>query len=162
MSHPAIYIEHQGRTHNVPPRYTPLDHPEICFGITPAAPGSHGAVFRISHTPYGFRNSEIRIRKPGYRKSSWCGIFPLDHDGDGAVGCARQRERTTTMKLQEIKDAVLAGKTVHWKNRLYRVVHDCVGQWLIVCPSTKGCWGLTWADGVTMNGHQNDFFIGEN
>jgi hypothetical protein len=65
------------------------------------------------------------------------------------------------MKLQEIKDAVLAGHTVHWKNRLYRVVHDCVGQWLIVCPSTKGCWGLTWADDVTMNGHQNDFFIGE-
>ncbi len=34
-------------------------------------------------------------------------------------------------------------------------------QWLIVCPSTKGCWGLTWADDVTMNGREEDFFIGE-
>jgi hypothetical protein len=63
------------------------------------------------------------------------------------------------MKLNEIKEAVLAGKTVHWKNRLYRVVCDSIGQWLIVCPSTKGCWGLTWANGVTMNGDESDFFV---
>jgi hypothetical protein len=63
------------------------------------------------------------------------------------------------MKLNEIKDAVLAGRTVHWKNGLYRVVCDSIGQWLIVCPSTKGCWGLTWADETTMNGKEEDFFV---
>jgi hypothetical protein len=63
------------------------------------------------------------------------------------------------MKLQEIKDAVLDGRTVHWKNHLYRVVCDSIGQWLIVCPSTKGCWGLTWADETTMNGKEEDFFV---
>jgi hypothetical protein len=63
------------------------------------------------------------------------------------------------MKLNEIKEAVLAGKVVHWKNGAYRVVCDSIGQWLIVCPSTKGCWGLTWANGVTMNGDESDFFV---
>jgi hypothetical protein len=62
--------------------------------------------------------------------------------------------------LSDIKEAVLSGKTVHWQNELYRVVHDSVGQWLIVCQSTKGCWGLTWADGVTMNGKPEEFFVG--
>jgi len=62
--------------------------------------------------------------------------------------------------LSDIKEAVLSGKTVHWKTEAYRVVHDSVGQWLIVCPSTKGCWGLTWADGVTMNGKPEEFFVG--
>ncbi len=62
--------------------------------------------------------------------------------------------------LSDIKEAVLAGKTVHWKTEAYRVVCDSIGQWLIVCQSTNGCWGLTWADGVTMNGAIEDFFVG--
>jgi hypothetical protein len=62
--------------------------------------------------------------------------------------------------LFDIKEAVLAGKTVHWKTEAYQVVCDSVGQWLIVCQSTKGCWGLTWADGVTMNGKPEEFFVG--
>ena len=77
------------------------------------------AVFQISHMPYGIRNSEFGIPESGIgnsekrqimvrsdafrwnpRKhwsecgsqiSSWCGIFPLDHEGDGAVGCAHRR-----------------------------------------------------------------------
>lgn len=63
------------------------------------------------------------------------------------------------MNLGEIQAAVLAGKTVHWKTPAYQVVCDSVGQWLIVCASTKGCWGLTWADGVTMNGKPEEFFV---
>ena len=68
MSNPAIYIAPRGTTPHVRPRYTVSDHPEICFGIIPAVPEymarSLAAVFRISHTPYGFRNSEIQNRKP--------------------------------------------------------------------------------------------------
>ena len=63
------------------------------------------------------------------------------------------------MKLQEIQAAVLAGKTVHWKTGAYQVVCDSVGQWLIVCRSTKGCWGLTWTDNTTMNGKPEEFFV---
>ena len=90
MSDPTIYIALQGTTRHVRPRYTPPGSAARA-PRPPRDPRVHGAVFRIPHTPYGIRNSEIGIRKPGYRKSSWCGIFPLDHDGDGAVGCAHRR-----------------------------------------------------------------------
>ena len=87
--------------------------------------------------------------------------FPLDHDGDGAVGCARTT-KTTTMKLQEIKDAVLAGKTVHWKNAGYRVIHaPKIGEFLIRFDYNESITGLTWADGVTMIEREEDFFLGE-
>jgi hypothetical protein len=63
------------------------------------------------------------------------------------------------MTLQEIKDAVLAGKTVHWASKAYVVVKDNVGQWLIECRLNESCIGLTWSDGVTMNGKEDEFFI---
>ena len=64
------------------------------------------------------------------------------------------------MTLQEIQSAVLAGQTVHWKTKAYEIVHDQIGQWLVICRSTGGCWGLVWADGVTVNGKPWDFFVG--
>jgi hypothetical protein len=64
------------------------------------------------------------------------------------------------MTLQEIQSAVLAGQKVHWQTKAYEIVHDKIGQWLVVCRSTGGCWGLVWADGVTVNGKPWDFFIG--
>jgi len=67
---------------------------------------------------------------------------------------------TRLTSLSDIKGAVLAGKTVHWKTPAYQVICDSIGQWLIVCKSTNGCWGLTWADGVTMNEKPEDFFVG--
>ena len=36
-------------------------------------------------------HTQIRISDPTFRKSSWCGIFPLDAEGYGAVGCAHHR-----------------------------------------------------------------------
>jgi hypothetical protein len=63
------------------------------------------------------------------------------------------------MNLEEIKAAVEAGKTVHWKSRIYQVIKDSIGQWLIICTPNKACWGLTWRDGVTVNGEPEDFFI---
>lgn len=65
------------------------------------------------------------------------------------------------MTLQEIKDAVESGKTVHWATELYVVKKDSIGQWLIVCTHNGNCIGLTWLDGVTMNGKEEDFFIKE-
>ena len=63
------------------------------------------------------------------------------------------------MTLQEIKDAVLAGKKVHWMNEAYDVVHDSKGQWLIVCNINGYTIGLTWQDGVTMNGSPEEFYV---
>ncbi len=77
-------------------------------------------------------------------------------------------QKLQPMKLDEIKEAVRQGKTVHWMNSLYKVV--CVRQfnpekqidpqfeqWLIC---TEGSViGLTWTDGVTMNGKEEDFYI---
>lgn len=64
------------------------------------------------------------------------------------------------MTLNEIKAAVLAGKRVCWSNEAYEVVHTN-GQWLIVCTHNDNAIGLTWMDGVTMNGKPEHFFICE-
>jgi hypothetical protein len=63
------------------------------------------------------------------------------------------------MNLDEIKAAVLAGETVHWASEAYRVIRDSVGQWLIVCDMNGDCTGLTWRDGVTVNGKPEQFFV---
>jgi hypothetical protein len=65
------------------------------------------------------------------------------------------------MKLNEIKEAVEAGKTVHWASPLYVVIKDGIGQWLIKCLGNGSCIGLTWRDGVTMNGREDQFFVAE-
>ena len=70
------------------------------------------------------------------------------------------------MTLEEIKRAVEAGKTVHWFNDAYRVIRDSLGQWFICFEHGDGnrcglCIGLTWLDGVTLNGKPDDFFVAE-
>lgn len=69
------------------------------------------------------------------------------------------------MLLEEIKAAVLAGKIVHWKSSLYKVVYydgnSVYDDWNIVCTVNHNCIGLTWSDGVTMNGEPEDFYIGD-
>ena len=60
------------------------------------------------------------------------------------------------MTLQEIKSAVNQGKNVYWKNTVYRVVKGDFNQYLIV--HEHSVIGLTWLDGVTMNGAESDFF----
>lgn len=64
------------------------------------------------------------------------------------------------MTLEQIKNAVLAGKKVHWASDAYEVVHNG-GQWLICCTHNDSCIGLTWRDGATMNGRPEQFFIHE-
>ena len=61
------------------------------------------------------------------------------------------------MTLDQIKSAVSSGVPVHWKNEAYRVV-DGSGQWLICCNINNHCIGLTWKDGLTLNGNPEDFY----
>jgi hypothetical protein len=63
------------------------------------------------------------------------------------------------MTLDEIKSAVEAGKTVHWVNEGYVVCKDLHGRWHTVCLQNDHCIGLTWLDGVTMNGSPEQFYI---
>lgn len=62
------------------------------------------------------------------------------------------------LTLDEIKAAVDAGKTIHWKNTGYKVVKDCYGY--LIDYYNKSCIELTHKDGVTLNGKPEDFFIG--
>lgn len=62
------------------------------------------------------------------------------------------------MTLEEIKAAVLAGKRVFHHSPIYEVKVDFAGNWLIVCNANNYCIGLTWRDGVTMNGEEKDFY----
>jgi hypothetical protein len=66
------------------------------------------------------------------------------------------------MNLEEIKASVESGQTVHWANQAYRIIKDNVGQWLIKCDINDHCIGLTWRDGVTMNGEEEQFFVADN
>lgn len=64
------------------------------------------------------------------------------------------------MSLEEIKSAVLAGKTVHHHNNLYVVIYDkATDQWFINCTANNYCIGLTWQDGTTMNGKPEEFYV---
>jgi hypothetical protein len=63
------------------------------------------------------------------------------------------------MTLEEIKAAVEAGHVVHWHNSAYKVVKDSLGQWLVKCTDNGHCIGLTFSDGVTMNGEPEEFFM---
>ena len=65
------------------------------------------------------------------------------------------------MTLEEIKQAIEDGKTVHWASKAYVVIKDSVPQYLIHCVLNNNYIGLTWRDGVTLNGKEEEFFIGE-
>ena len=66
------------------------------------------------------------------------------------------------MTLQEIKDAIEAGKTVHWANDAYVVIkhfpRSYQAEYLIKYLPNDHSIGLTWRDGVTLNGKENQFY----
>ena len=69
------------------------------------------------------------------------------------------------MTLKEIKEAVLAGHTVHWSSDAYSVVHSITprgrDQWLIWCSTTESGIGLTTSDETTLNGKEEHFYTGD-
>ncbi len=62
------------------------------------------------------------------------------------------------MNLEEIKAAIENGENVYWKQTSYKVIKDKIGQYLIIYLNDDSCIGLTWADGITLNGKKEDFF----
>jgi hypothetical protein len=63
------------------------------------------------------------------------------------------------MTLQEIKQAVGAGKRVHWSNVGYVVTCDRLGQYLITFKKNGSAIGLTNRDGTRLNGKQMSFSL---
>ena len=61
------------------------------------------------------------------------------------------------MTLDEIKQAIRDGKKVYWSKESYEVIRDSIGQYLI-CHENGNIIGLTWRDGVTLNGREDQFF----
>lgn len=57
---------------------------------------------------------------------------------------------------REIMDAVDRGEPVYWNSLRYPVHKDRLGQYFI--GEGPGMIGLTWTDGVTLNGRLEDFF----
>jgi hypothetical protein len=73
----------------------------------------------------------------------------------GYVICIEQEGMEMT--LEQIKAAVDAGKNVFWKQYNYKVKKYASG-YVIECLDNGHAVGLTWRDGVTMNGDPEDFF----
>lgn len=62
------------------------------------------------------------------------------------------------MTLEEIKQAIEDGKKVYLSNSAYEVIKDLKGQYFIKCSLNYHCIGLTWTDGITLNGKERDFY----
>ena len=65
------------------------------------------------------------------------------------------------MTLDQIKAAVDAGTVVHWRTPRYTIIRDLLGSYLIAFGhGTKDAnyIGLTWLDGVTLNGKESEFY----
>jgi len=63
------------------------------------------------------------------------------------------------MTLSQIKTAVDQGEEVYWSNKNYQVIKNRFGDYIIRMASNRHEIVLTWADGVTMNGAEEDFFM---
>ena len=69
------------------------------------------------------------------------------------------------MTLEEIKLALFEGKRVYWKTPAYSVFEGLDGYYIVFIPDSAGfghnCISLTWQDGKTLNGTEEDFFVGD-
>lgn len=62
------------------------------------------------------------------------------------------------MTLEQIKAAIANGQKVHWSNTGYEVIKTKSGEYLIKFIPNNHCIGLTWQDGKTLNGKEEQFF----
>ena len=64
------------------------------------------------------------------------------------------------MELQKIKNELAKGNRVFWSNKNYEVIQSKYTlEYLVKCHLNDSYIGLTWRDGVTMNGEQKDFYM---
>ena len=63
------------------------------------------------------------------------------------------------MTVDEIKQAVDAGQTVHWATGAYEVKKDRANGYYILCTVNQNVIGLTHRDEITLNGKEEDFYV---
>ena len=63
------------------------------------------------------------------------------------------------MTLDQIKENVNKGVNVFWQNSFYKVVKS--GNDYLIKGGNGHCIGLTWSDGITLNGKNDEFFCFE-
>jgi hypothetical protein len=64
------------------------------------------------------------------------------------------------MNLHEIKRAASEGLAVYWGTRDYVVEHVRDGdRYFIKSLATGHAIALTWSDGLTLNGKEEEFFV---
>lgn len=69
-------------------------------------------------------------------------------------------EKERRMNVLEIRRAVDEGLIVCWTSVDYRVLKNPgTDSYFINCKPTGHTIGLTWADGKTLNGKEDEFFI---
>jgi len=71
-----------------------------------------------------------------------------------------QNFESKKMTLDEIKTAVDQGLKVNQHHAGYEVIRSKFGEYLIHWVGSEWYIGLTWQDGQTMNGKEEEFFIG--
>ena len=62
------------------------------------------------------------------------------------------------MTLDQIKQAIDNGNTVYWSTKAYQVIKTDKTGYMVHCTINDSYTGLTWLDGVTMNGKPEQFF----
>lgn len=62
------------------------------------------------------------------------------------------------MKLHEIKYHLDNGRPVFWLSDMYQVTTNSAHEYVIECQLNGHCIGLTWSDGKTLNGQEQDFY----
>jgi hypothetical protein len=62
------------------------------------------------------------------------------------------------MKASEIKEKVIAGYNVYWKNTNYKIIKDNIGQWLIHSQCNNYYCGL-FDDKGNLVDKETDFFF---
>jgi hypothetical protein len=61
------------------------------------------------------------------------------------------------MTLEEIKKAIEEKKKVYWSNKSYEVIKEEDYYYVLYIPNSYAI-GLTWLDGITLNGKEEEFF----
>lgn len=73
---------------------------------------------------------------------------------------ALNQKKGRRMNVLEIKRAIDEGLKVCWSSLDYQVRKTPgTDSYFISCSSTGHTIGLTWADGKTLNGKEDDFFV---
>jgi hypothetical protein len=99
-----------------------------------------------------FPETEYFVLRCGGKRPQWKIIEASKHSVEP------EKPVLISMTPEQVKEAVLAGKTVHWFNDLYTVAFRN-NEWSLDCDSSDSTWGLFKDTGVFANHDGKNFFV---